>query len=97
VANAAPEPAEGCLLDAQGTRDAQRHMDERGEAVFAAYSSRPYAPAEPAAMDGAAPDLPGALYLVISLNTEGVLELRGFCRQGGGEYRELALLLAEDG
>jgi proteasome lid subunit RPN8/RPN11 len=55
-----------------------RHMREAGEELFAIYHSHPHAPAEPSVRDIAEAAYPQAIYLIISLNTTGVLELRGF-------------------
>ncbi len=53
-------------------------MRENGEALFAIYHSHPTSPAEPSAIDLELAAYPDALYLIISLNTKGVLEMRGF-------------------
>jgi len=61
--------------------DAMRNMREKGEELFAIYHSHPCAPAEPSLRDLEEAAYPEALYLIISLNTKGVLEMRGFCLQ----------------
>ena len=53
-------------------------MRENGEELFAIYHSHPHAPATPSATDLQQAAYPTALYLIISLNTKGVLELQGF-------------------
>lgn len=57
---------------------ALRTMRERGEELFAIYHSHPHSPATPSAADIAEAGYPEALYLIVSLNTKGVLEMRGF-------------------
>ena len=57
---------------------AMKTMRESDEQLFAIYHSHPDAPAEPSATDLAQVSYPDALYLIISLNTKGVLEMRGF-------------------
>ncbi|WP_306304449.1 M67 family metallopeptidase [Methylogaea oryzae] len=95
VANAAGDPATRFQLDPQGQIAAMRAMREKGEALFAIFHSHPTAPALPSAEDAAQAAYPEALYLIISLNTKGVLELRGFRLQGQG-FGEVELLLAEE-
>jgi len=65
-------------LNASERQTALKKMDERNQELFAIYHSHPDAPALPSVIDGDAVDYPQALYLVISLNTRGVLEMRGF-------------------
>jgi len=45
---------------------------------FAIYHSHPHAPATPSTTDIELANYPDALHLIISLNTKGVLEIRGF-------------------
>jgi proteasome lid subunit RPN8/RPN11 len=78
VPNTAEEPARRFTMDPQGQLDAQRTMRERGEELWAIYHSHPAEPAQPSATDVKESNYPDALYLIVSLNTKGVLELRGF-------------------
>ena len=78
VANVADQPAQRFLLDAAGQIAALKAMRERGEELFAIYHSHPTAPAIPSSTDLELAAYPDALYLIISLNTKGVLEMRGF-------------------
>ncbi|MDQ7091089.1 MAG: M67 family metallopeptidase [Methylococcales bacterium] len=55
-----------------------KELREHGEKLFAIYHSHPHSPAYPSKTDLALSNYPDALYLIISLNTKGVLELRGF-------------------
>lgn len=83
VANVATEADHLFNMDPAAQIDAMRRMREGGEELFAIYHSHPHAPAEPSVRDLAEAAYPEALYLIISLNTKGVLELRGFrLRQG---------------
>lgn len=68
-------------LDVDERQAALEKMNERNQQLFAIYHSHPEAPALPSVIDGEAVDYPQALYLVISLNTRGVLEMRGFQKQ----------------
>jgi len=71
---------------------ALRLMRERGEELFAIYHSHPSSPATPSIIDLEEAGYPEALYLIISLNTKGVLEVRGF-RLNGHDAKEVPLEL----
>ncbi len=92
VPNIAPEPQQRFIMDPKEQIDALRQMRERGEALFAIYHSHPTAPAAPSMMDLDEAGYPDALYLIISLNTKGVLEMRGFYIQAS-RVLEVALEL----
>ncbi|MDT8406917.1 MAG: M67 family metallopeptidase [Methylococcales bacterium] len=53
-------------------------LRERGETLFAIYHSHPTSPAWPSSKDLRQANYPDCLYLIISLATKGVLEIRGF-------------------
>ncbi|MGR9046265.1 MAG: Mov34/MPN/PAD-1 family protein [Gammaproteobacteria bacterium] len=78
VDNAAAYPENRFQLDARQQIAAMAQMRERGEELFAIYHSHPSAPATPSAADLAQAAYPEALNLIISLNTKGVLEMRGY-------------------
>lgn len=78
VTNTADDPAHRFTLDAAEQIDAMRQMREHGEQLFAIYHSHPDTPAIPSATDQRLAAYPGVLYLIISLGTTGVLEVRGF-------------------
>ena len=61
---------------------AMKTMRERDETLFAIYHSHPGSPAVPSRTDIAEAGYPEALYLIISLSTKGVLEMRGFYLNG---------------
>jgi [CysO sulfur-carrier protein]-S-L-cysteine hydrolase len=82
VANVSGDPAHLFDMDAQGQVQALRDMRERGETLFAIYHSHPYAPPEPSARDREYIGYPEACYLIISLNTKGVLEMRAWQAEG---------------
>ena len=96
VANAAAKPQLRFQLDPAGQIDAMRQIRERGEALFAIFHSHPAAPAEPSPVDLAEAAYLDALYLVISLNTKGVLEMRGFRIRQDKSVQEIKLLLKTD-
>jgi proteasome lid subunit RPN8/RPN11 len=96
VANCAETPQIRFRLEAQGQIAALRLMRERGESLFAIFHSHPHAPALPSPADLAEAAYPEALYLVISLDTKGVLEMRGFHIGPSQGADEVALLLGQD-
>ena len=65
-------------LDASQQISAMAAMREQGEQLFAIYHSHPTAPATPSSTDLELAAYPQALHLIISLNTKGILEMRGF-------------------
>ena len=78
IKNSAKDPQKRFLLDAGQQFSAMTKMRELGEDLFAIYHSHPTAPALPSFYDLDEAAYPDALYLIISLNTKGILEMRGF-------------------
>lgn len=78
VPNVAAEAERLFAMDPQQQIDALRRMREAGETLFAIYHSHPHAPAAPSALDLEQAAYPEALYLIVSLNTKGVLEMQGY-------------------
>ena len=96
VENAAAMPQLRFQLDPAGQINAMRQIRERGEELFAIFHSHPAAPAEPSPLDLADAVYLDVLYLVISLNTKGVLEMRGFWIGEDKSVAEIRLLLKSD-
>lgn len=95
ISNVAGDPSRQFLLDAQQQIAALKAMREKGEELFAIYHSHPTSPAVPSATDLELAAYEDALYLIISLNTKGVLEMRGFkIQQRSAE--EVLLTLADE-
>ncbi|MDX1592783.1 MAG: M67 family metallopeptidase [Gammaproteobacteria bacterium] len=94
VSNVAGDPARRFEMDPAGMIDAFRHEREDGEEIVAIYHSHPSGPSLPSALDRELAYYPELPYLVISLGTRGVLELRAF-RLGDGECEEMPLVLEE--
>lgn len=90
VANASGDPAQLFDMDPQAQIDAMKAMRERGESLFAIYHSHPHAPPEPSARDREQISYPDAYYLIVSLNTKGVLEMRAWKPETTG-LREVPL------
>jgi proteasome lid subunit RPN8/RPN11 len=78
VANTSSDRRHLFALDPQGQIAAMRAMRSRGEELAAIYHSHPDTPPLPSAADVAQHEYPQALYLIVSLGTQGVLEMRGF-------------------
>ncbi len=78
IKNTADKPESFFNLDAQQQIQAMAHMRDNNEQLFAIYHSHPTAPAIPSTTDIEQANYPEALYIIISLNTKGVLELRGY-------------------
>ncbi len=78
VANVAGDRRHLFQMDPKGQIDAMRRMRAAGEELMAIYHSHPDAPAAPSPTDIAQDEYPEALYLIVSLSTKGVLEMRGF-------------------
>ncbi len=95
IHNAAAQPKQRFLLDAQQQIAAMVEMRKNAEELFAIYHSHPSAPAEPSRHDLEEAAYNDPLYLIISLNTKGVLEMRGFKIKH--QYsQEVMLTLTED-
>jgi proteasome lid subunit RPN8/RPN11 len=92
VANVAGDRARLFEMDPKGQIDAMRRIREQGEELVAIYHSHPQAPAAPSLTDIARHEYPGVLYLIVSLATEGVIEMRGF-RIHGERIEEVPLSL----
>lgn len=92
VSNTAAEPGRLYTMDPQGQIEAMRRMREAGEELLAIYHSHPHGAALPSAIDIAEAQYPQAIYLIVSLNTEGVLEMSAFrIRDGASAQVELSL------
>jgi len=92
IDNIAELPQQQFLLDPKQQIAAMSKMRERNEELFAIYHSHPTSPAEPSQTDIDMATYPDALYLIISLNTKGVLELRSF-NLGSQSAKEIPLVL----
>ena len=67
-------------------------MRDNGEELKAIYHSHPEAPAQPSLDDIRQHEYPDVLYLIVSLATRGVLDLRGFrIRNGKIEAVEIGI------
>jgi [CysO sulfur-carrier protein]-S-L-cysteine hydrolase len=91
VSNIAGQPSTRFRMDPEEQIRALRTMREHHEELFAIYHSHPSAPAAPSAADLEQAGYPDALQIIISLNTKGVLEMRGFFFDGNARPEEISL------
>jgi len=78
VKNIAGDPETRFEMEPRQQIAAMKHMREHGEELLAIVHSHPTSPPVPSATDMQASAYPDAYYLIVSLNTKGVLELRGY-------------------
>jgi len=83
IDNCAADPTRRYQMDPKKQIAAMRQMRETGEALVAIYHSHPSAPAVPSDIDIREADYLDAVYLVISLSTEGVLQMSAFTIANG--------------
>lgn len=95
IRNIAELPAQRFLLEPSEQIAALSTMRDQGESLFGIYHSHPHAPATPSATDLELAAYPEALYVIISLDTKGILEMRGFYLNAG-QNREVSLVLSEE-
>jgi len=95
VKNTAEQPQQRFQLDPSQQISAMAKMRDLGEELFAIYHSHPTSPAIPSVTDLSLAAYPDALYLIISLNTKGILEMRGF-KINHKSAQEIALSLSEE-
>ncbi|GAB6139434.1 M67 family metallopeptidase [Methylosoma difficile] len=95
IKNIAENPQQRFLFDPSEHIAALKTMRDQQEQPFAIFHSHPSAPAQPSATDIAESAYPELFNLIISLNTKGVLEMRGFAINGK-TVEEIELTLTED-
>ena len=95
VGNAAVDKKRFFALDPRGQIEAMRDMREHGQELAAIYHSHPAAPPLPSLADVEQHEYSDVLYLIISLSTKGVLEMRGFYIRGQA-IEEIAIGLQEE-
>lgn len=95
IKNTAGQPQQRFQLDPSQQISAMKTMRDQGEELFAIYHSHPASPAIPSVTDLNLASYPDALYLIISLNTKGILEMRGF-KINHKSAQEIALSLSEE-
>jgi len=71
-----------------------KKMRDRQQSLFAIVHSHPAASAQPSQLDIDESSYKDAFYIIISLNTDGVLEMRAFTQQQNS-MSELDLILED--
>lgn len=94
VTNVADDPARRFEMDPREQIAAMKAMRARGETMWAIYHSHPSTPPEPSVHDLEGLGYPDALYLIISLNIKGVLEMRAW-QQADGQMIERVLTVMD--
>lgn len=92
IENVATDASVLFALNASEQLAAFKSMKEKGQSLFAIYHSHPDSPPMPSSIDIEEANYRDALYLIISLNTKGVLEMRGFYL-ADAEPEEVELIL----
>ena len=69
-------------MDGKEQIDVMRQMRENNENLFAIYHSHPHSEAYPSATDLSEAQYPDVVYIIVSLNTKGVLDLRAYKLNG---------------
>jgi len=95
VANSAEHPQNRYCMEPGQQIAAMKAMRDKQETLFAIFHSHPETPAIPSATDIAQANYPQTLYLIISMGTKGVLELRAF-NIDGSTVKERRLCLVEN-
>jgi proteasome lid subunit RPN8/RPN11 len=96
IQNIADNPSNHYEMQASEQLEAMRTMQHANEQLFAIYHSHPHTQALPSPTDLELANYPEVLYLIISLNTKGVLEMRGFRLLADNPAQEIILLLEEE-
>ncbi len=78
VKNIAADPSTRFEMEPAQQIAAMKHMREQGEDLFAIVHSHPEGPPLPSATDMREAGYPDAYYIIVSLKTRGVPEMRGF-------------------
>ena len=78
VKNIAADPSTHFEMEPKQQIAAMKHMREHGENLLAIVHSHPLNPPVPSVTDMKEAGYPEAYYIIVSLNTRGVLEMRGY-------------------
>ena len=92
IENVATDASVLFALNASEQLAAFKSMEQKGQTLFAIYHSPPSSPPVPSDIDIEEANYSEALYLIISLNTKGVLEMRGFYLSDGNP-QEVELII----
>ncbi len=96
IDNISKNPSCRFLMDAPQQIKAMKDMREKQQELFAIVHSHPQASAVPSPLDIEENDYKDVFYIIVSLNTEGVLEMRGYT-QDKDSMQEVDLILEDAG
>ncbi len=97
IDNIAPDRRRRYQLDPAQQIAAMRDMRERNKPLVCIYHSHPHSPAIPSATDMAEAGYPEAVYLIISLDVKGVIEMRGWRLTPPDSAREISVEVTDFG
>ena len=95
VDNVAKTPDSHFLMDASQQINVMKQMREKQQSLFAIVHSHPNTDARPSQLDIKENDYKDAFYIIISLNTKGVLEMRAYTQQQD-DMQSLELILEDE-
>lgn len=95
IDNVSKDPGCRFMMDAPQQINAMKKMREKEQVLFAIVHSHPASNATPSALDIEENSYSDAFYIIISLNTEGVLEMRAYVNQEDS-MREVDLILEDE-
>jgi len=95
IDNVSKNPSCRFMMDAPQQIDAMKQMREKKQSLFAIVHSHPTSQAIPSDTDIEENSYKDAFYIIISLNTKGVLEMRAYT-QKGGSMQEVDLILEDE-
>jgi len=95
VDNVSKNPSYSFMMDAPQQISAMKKMREQEQALFAIVHSHPTSNAVPSALDIEEDSYDDAYYIIVSLNTEGVLEMRAYIKKEDN-MREVDLILEDE-
>jgi len=95
VKNIAPDPSTRFEMEPKQQIAAMKHMREHDEDLLAIVHSHPQSPPVPSTRDMQDAGYPDAYYIIVSLNTRGVLEMRAF-KKADGDMHPIKLLYAHE-
>ncbi|GMR01509.1 MAG: hypothetical protein BMS9Abin19_0902 [Gammaproteobacteria bacterium] len=94
IDNISKNPSCRFLMDAPQQINAMKKMRDKQQQLFAIIHSHPTASAEPSLLDIKENGYKNVFYIIISLNTKGVLEMRAYT-QTGDTMQEVDLILED--
>jgi len=95
IDNISKNPSCRFLMDAPQQISAMKQMRDKEETLFAIVHSHPKSNAIPSELDIEENSYKSAYYIIVSLNTRGVLEMRAYIQVEGG-MQEVDLILEDE-